>query len=384
LKTLRPNPAPRAGFALILVMITIIALTTLVASFALSMSTEVRLAQNADYDLELEWMGRAGIEMARWALANKCPEQKGLDALNQFWAGGTAPCSNEVPQISLKNVPMGMGHFSVTITDMERKWDINLVANPRNPQLEVLKKALTEVGVTDAGQSSIIIDSILDWISPNASSTRVSGAKDDYYNNLDPPYYCKNGNIDDLSELLLIRGIEKNPAIYWGSNATNHSVSAFQQHPGGTFDLPTTSSGPQFRNKDEAVYPVGLQELFSPLGGPLNVNTASLKTLLLIPGIDEAAAAQIISQRAGPDGIDGTEDDVPFQSPQQVNALNVQGAPQQGVPAQNLGALIGVRSLVFEVRVDAEINNYKRSFYGIVSRAGPQGQQVQCVKFYWY
>ena len=84
MKTLTAKPATPAGFALILVMITIISLTALVASFALSMNTEVRLARNADYDLELEWMGRSGIELARFALANKCPEQRNIDALNQF------------------------------------------------------------------------------------------------------------------------------------------------------------------------------------------------------------------------------------------------------------------------------------------------------------
>src|SRR5271156_6299089 len=109
----------RQGFALILVMIVVIALTSLVASFAISMNTEVRLARNADYDQELEWMGRSGIELARFALANKCPQQKGYDSLNQFWAGGASPCSNDVPQISLKDVPLGIGRFSVTIMDME-------------------------------------------------------------------------------------------------------------------------------------------------------------------------------------------------------------------------------------------------------------------------
>jgi general secretion pathway protein K len=363
-------------------MITIISLTALVASFAISMSTEVRLAQNADNDVEMEWMGRAGIEMAKWALANKCPEQKGLDALNQFWAGGNAPCSNGIPEISLKNVPMGHGHFSVTITDMERKWSINLVANSRNPQMEVLQKALNEVGITDAGLSSTIIDSILDWTSLNATTTRLNGAKDEFYTRLRPPYYCKNGPIDDLSELLLIKGIT--PEIYWGSNSTNHSVSAFQQHGGGPFGQPSTSANSSFRNRDEQpLYPVGLHDLFSPLGGALNVNTASLKTLQLIPGLDLAAAQQIITQRAGPDGIDGTEDDAPIQNIGEINGMNMGGAPPVGQPTQNLGAFIGVRSYVFEVRVDAEINGYKRAFYGIVSRAGAQGQQLKCVKFYW-
>ncbi len=52
---------------------------------------------------------------------------------------------------------------------MERKWDINLVANPRNPQKEILQKALAEIGVTDADQPSTIIDSILDWVNPNCT-----------------------------------------------------------------------------------------------------------------------------------------------------------------------------------------------------------------------
>ena len=134
-------------------MMTIIVLSAIVGSLAISMSTEMRLARNTDYDAQMEWMGRSGIELARYALANKCAEQKSIDALNQFWAGGTSPCSNGVENLPLKNFPLGPGIINVTITDMERKWDINLVANPRNPQKAIMQKALAEVGVTDEEQS---------------------------------------------------------------------------------------------------------------------------------------------------------------------------------------------------------------------------------------
>jgi len=379
------------GFALIIVMLTIITLTTLVASLAISMNTEIRLARNSDYDNEMEWMGRSGIELARFALANKCAGQQGIDALNQFWAGGTAPCSNDIPQISLKDVPLGHGKISVTITDMERKWDINVVCNPRAPQLDVLQKALTEIGVSDAALNSTIMDSLRDWISPIGTAS-FSGAKNDFYLQQKPPYYCKNATIDDLSELLLIKGITSE--IYWGSNATNHPESAFQQHGGGPFEQPTHGGGGFGANKDAPVYPMGLHDLFSPLGAKLNINTASLRTLQLIPGMDENSAQAIIRQRAGPDGIDGTEDDAPFQNIGEINSgmpggapaappPNVPGAPPQGVAAQGLANYIDVRSYVFEVKVEASINDYKRTFYGIVSRAGPSGQQTKCVKFYW-
>ena len=390
MKTPQPKSSPRSGFALILVMITVIALTALVASFAISMNTEVRLARNADYDQELEWLGRSGIELAKFALANKCPEQRNIDALNQFWAGGTSPCSNDIPQISLKNVPLGHGRFSVTIIDMERKWDINLAASWQRPQRDVLQKALAIVGVTDAGLASTVEDSIMDWCNPN-STPSASGAKSDFYMSQRPPYWCKGGPIDDLSELLLIKDIS--PEIYWGSNSTNHPVSAYQQHGGGAFGQPVTGPGGSFHNRDEPFYPVGLEQLFSPLGGKLNINTASVLTLQLIPGIDESTAQRIIERRAGPDGIDGTDDDMPFQNIGEINGglpgagggmqPNVPGGPPMGVAAQGMASYIDVRSYVFDVRVDAEINNYKRTFHGIVSRSGAGAQQLKCVKFYW-
>jgi hypothetical protein len=384
--------APRGGFALILVMITVIALTTLVASFAISMNTEMRLARNADYDVELEWLGRSGVELAKFALANKCPEQKNIDALNQFWAGGTSMCSNEIPQISLKDVPLGHGKFSVTIIDMERKWDINMLANPQRPQRDVLQKALSIVGVTDMAQASTIEDSILDWCNRNGMAG-ASGANGDYYMSLNPPYWCKNGPIDDLSELLMIKGIT--PEIYWGSFSTNHPVSAYQQHGSGAFAQPVNSRSGPLGNKDAPIYPYGLEQMFSPLGGKLNVNTATALTLQLIPGIDESTAQRIIERRAGPDGIDGTDDDMPYQNIGEINGglpgggggpptqPNVPGAPPLGVAAQGMAAYIDVRSYVFDVKVDAEINNYKRTFHGIVSRSGNGGQKLVCVRFFW-
>jgi hypothetical protein len=35
------------------------------------------------------------------------------------------------------------------------------------------------------------------------------------------------------------------------------------------------------------------------------------------------------------------------------------------------------------VKVEAELNDYKRTFYGVVSRNSGRSQQLDCVKFYW-
>jgi hypothetical protein len=226
---------------------------------------------------------------------------------------------------------------------------------------------------------------------------------------LDPPYYCRNGPIEDISELLLIQGVT--PEIYWGANSTNHPPAAYQQQG---FNHTPRATKSRFQNEANNVpNPVGLVELFSPFGGRLNINTAPAKTLQLLPGVDESIAQRIIEMRAGPDGIDGTDDDVPFHSTAEINSIlpgaglppgmppggmppggmppggvPPGGMPPGGVPPGGLqpggmAAYCDVRSYVFEVHVDAEINGIKRSFVGVVSRNGQNANQIQCVRFHW-
>jgi hypothetical protein len=205
-----------------------------------------------------------------------------------------------------------------------------------------------------------------------------------------------------MSELLLIQGVT--PEIYWGSNSTNHPAAAYQQQG---FNHTPRATKSRFQNEaNEVPNPVGLVELFSPFGNKLNINTASAKTLQLLPGIDANTAQRIVEQRAGPDGVDGTEDDVPFHSVQELNSGlpggglrpgmppggvappgampgGIPGAPQAGIAAGGLAAYCDVRSYVFEVHVEAEINGVKRHFVGVVSRGGQNASQIQCARFHW-
>jgi hypothetical protein len=96
----------------------------------------------------------------------------------------------------------------------------------------------------------------------------------------------------------------------------------------------------------------------------------------LIPGVDANVAQAAISARAGPDGVDGTGDDVPFRSPGElINAgLSTEAARQLS------GRLVGVRSGTFEVIVDAELYGVRKRFYGVIRQAAGN---VQLLRFYW-
>ncbi len=351
--------AGRRGFALVLVMVIIAVLGVLAGTFAYSMKVETKLARNASEDSEMEWLGRSGVEFARYVLGQSMSSTP-YTALNQLWAGGPGgptETNSALAGISLRNNHLGSGMFSVRIRDLERKFNINK-ADP-----ELLQHALTVIGV-DAADSSIIVDSIMDWRDPD-DEPRPSGTESDYYLNLDPPYFAKNGPIDDLAELLLVRGVT--PAIYWGPNAAEHLSQLFQPNKAAGA---TAGAMP--------AYPVGLVDLFTPLSnGMVNLNTASIYVLQMLPGVDLNVANGIVRTRAGPDGVEGTEDDMPFQNPGML--AMVPGVNPQFIPLY--ARFCTVSSSTFEVTVDAQIGQYRKRFTAVLGRVRPN--DVRILTFSW-
>jgi len=353
--------------ALIVVMIAIAVFSALAAALAFSMKVETKLAMNADHEQALLWLGRSGVEYARWILAQEAaiPNQP-YDALNQIWAGGPGALgetNSVLAGISLDNYEIRnqktgelVGTVSLKIIDLERFANINTASDA------VLRQTLTLMNV-DADNLSVVADSIQDWRSPPAAP-RVAGAESDYYQNLTPPYHAKNAPIDDLSELLLIKGVT--PEMYFGTSSSN---SPAPQRPHLGFG-PTPGQTPD--------YPFGLKDVFTAVSsGKININTADANVLQLIPGVDANIAAAIIQQRAGPDGTDGTEDDTPIQNA--VGALQTAGLnPANAGQAANL---LTTRSSAYEVHVTARIGDAKREFTAILFRTA--GTDIQVAGFYW-
>ena len=142
-------------------------------------------------------------------------------------------------------------------SDEAGKYNINSVDEKQ------LLNILESIGI-NGEKKDIIVDSILDWRDAN-DFHRLNGAEKDYYQSLDTPYKCKNGNFDSIDELILVKGI----------------------------DLETFTK---------------LKEIFTiyPVTGKININSASkyvLKTLKLDDNIIDA----IISARKEEPFIDLTD-----------------------------------------------------------------------------
>ena len=336
-----------------MVMLVVFVLTAIAGGFAYNVKVETTLARNAQDDYEYEWLARSGIELAMWAVGQQMSiKQEPWDALNQFWSGRKFDTNDLFEGFSLTDNQLGRGTFSVEIVDLERKFNIN-VANQ-----QILDEAARLIGI-ELGDAGVINDSILDWMDRD-DRTRVNGVEGDYYLGLDPPYRCKDGPIDDLTELMLVNGITED--MYFGSPPELINPSGLSRRERW-----------EFHKQDLPVYTNGFVSFFTTMGiGKVNVNTASPLVLQLF-GIDEVAAQELIAFRAGYDGVEGTEDDQPFRSPADI----ARGAPG----GAQLARFFGVRSSTFEVTVTADIGGRTRTKIARIFRRNER--DVRILFSYW-
>jgi len=347
----KPTSRP-AGIALIIVMICITVLGTMAGLFAYSMKVENKLAMNANADANFYPLAQAAVDYCKSVLAASLasPEEP-FDSQNQVWAGGSgSTSSNGILAVAKSTVDLGYGRFTWKMTDLESKANINLADQP------MLERAMRLIGV-DAGDSGPITASILDWIDRD-KNPHIGGTESEYYESLDPPYKAKDGYIDDIQELLLVRGVT--PELY-----------------GLEGQIPPPPP-PAFRDQlglqDRPVQRTTLKELFTPISsGQINVNTASATVLQLIPFVDENTAQQIITFRSGQE----TGQPTPFRNVGEL--INVPGINAQVMP--QLQRLCNVRSRTFEVHIDAEIGGVKRQYHAILMRNSPR--DIQVLSFNW-
>ena len=346
----------RSGIALIMVMLVSVVLAILAAGFAYTMKVETKLARNASVDADLEWLGRSGIELARYILAQEgqLPGVGQIDSLKAYWAGGPGETNGPLNELVFP-WKLGLGEIDrPKIVDCDRKFNINVADEI------ILRQALTLVGV-DAGSTPTIVDSILDWRDPD-DKPHMAGAESDFYQRLNPPYFAKDGPLDDLSELLLVNGVT--PEMYWGSAAVGHTAM---------LNKPKASRS----HFDEPIYETGLADLFTTTSSrQVNINTASAKVLQILPGIDENIANAIISGpggRAGPNGAEGDEDDTPFRNVQEL--ARIPGFANPNAVAM-LGRFFTVRSLMFEVNVTVRAPGAARTYTALLRRGSPRDIQI--------
>jgi DNA uptake protein ComE-like DNA-binding protein len=90
-----------------------------------------------------------------------------------------------------------------------------------DPTGQLLHDALMALATINPGMTEDIADAIVDWVD-NDDTPRANGAESSYYSSLASPYQAKNGPLNSLDELLLVRGVT--PYLLYGGDTNRNGV----------------------------------------------------------------------------------------------------------------------------------------------------------------
>jgi general secretion pathway protein K len=206
----RSSLSDEDGMALLLTLMVTVILAVVVLEFNYIMRVHATLSGTLTDDLRAEAAARAGINMAEALLLNDIladsEDDLFVDTLEEEWAseikvetGGTKAetvVSDEMSKLNLNRLV----NRPETDADIER---VN------EPMLQNVRH-LFELLEFDAN----LVECIVDWIDENDEEEQF-GAEASYYESLNPPIKCKNGPLDSVEELLLLKDF--NAEMLYGS-----------------------------------------------------------------------------------------------------------------------------------------------------------------------
>lgn len=91
----------------------------------------------------------------------------------------------------------------------------------------LMEPLITELGLENAPD---LIAAIFDWMDEDDEPREGGAEGPDYYNTLEPPYNAKNGALDSIEELLLVKGIT--PAILYGEDTNRNGILDYNEDDG--------------------------------------------------------------------------------------------------------------------------------------------------------
>jgi type II secretory pathway component PulK len=226
----RPSAAPRRGVVLLAVLVVLVLLTLAAYQYNELMMAENRASYSYTQSLQARALADSGVHYVAGLLS---------DPTNITNLGGNLFDNPTVFQniaVATSN-STGRGRFSiVALTSLAAPDDVNSQSQPYYFGLidEAGKINLNALMLIDPSgntgynilmtlpnMTQDIANSILDWLDPD-DTPRTAGAENDYYSSLDPPYQCKNGPLDSLEELLLVKGVT--PQLLFGNDRNRNGV----------------------------------------------------------------------------------------------------------------------------------------------------------------
>jgi len=256
MKMIRAAKGDDRGVILIALLWILVALSVIALSFSRESFVEVAVARNARDMGDAYYVARAGIAAAAYRLIEKryaTPPVRGVEL----------PGPADPIELGELQGDFGGGSFKVEIQDESGKISLNVVNE------DYLRALVELVGIVKP-DSDVIVDSVMDWRDVDTAH-RLNGAEDAYYQALPRPYKAKNGRMESVEELLLVRGVTRD--YFYG-----HREKGADGSPVGRYGLSQYLTTYYNSNR-------------------INVNSAPLQVLQAMPGMPPLAAEHIYQRR---------------------------------------------------------------------------------------
>ena len=248
-RAVAPERSSENGAALLIVLLVVAVLTVLVAEFAVSARMDYRLANQYRAGIQGRYLARSAVEIAVAGIRStnndfRDGRYKGatcgsklhatimanlpsalsptLAATFGAVAGSTEEQSADEWCVTIPYFPTPGGAIGARITNERGKINVNALvqrvgADPPRYNVDravaeqvfwVLNETTPDMPLDDDALYDIVA-AMIDWIDGDIDvHTDIgTGAEDRHYSSLLEPYAIKNGPLDTLDELLLVRGV---------------------------------------------------------------------------------------------------------------------------------------------------------------------------------
>jgi len=261
MKTLCKKQKGERGVALVLTLLILTILVVTGLELNRAMRVEASLAGNFRDLTQASYIAQSGVEIARFLLTQ---DDLTYDGADERWAQFELLAH-------LSHQLFTDGYFTGRIVDESGKFNPNGIVT-RYGTVDQKKKDQLERLLMLLGHDPGVVDAVLDWLDPD-ELRRTQGAEKEYYLLKKPPYSPKNGPLDSLGEMLLIKGIT--PEIFYGTDTKKALRDYLTVYSDSSADPRTIGIAPK-----------------------ININTASLQVLMsLFSKVDQGMAQAVLDTR---------------------------------------------------------------------------------------
>ncbi len=183
------NRHKQQGIALLMAMLVVAIASVTAVSLVHEQSLIIRKTEHIR-NTDIALMYSLGLEDYARIVLKKDKKDSKLDSLDENWA------------IGIPALPIDGGFLSGSLQDAQALFNINSVLEQENADRFI---ALCN----NLNVNPDFVPALKDWLDKDLEVNGSEGAEDDYYTSLEQPYRTANRLMSDVSELLLVKGMDR-------------------------------------------------------------------------------------------------------------------------------------------------------------------------------